>query len=251
MRDICSQLKLSLKVYINNRQWPYIRTNCLLCRGATGISQPLCRLCLDTLPRTGMFCPCCGLPETRQDATMPCASCLKRRPVFDLCLSAYRYEYPVNRIIQKIKYSRRIELINPIIQTLAGVLTCHYQQQPPWPEAIIPVPLHYKRLVSRGFNQAGLLASSLARQLPVRLPLSNPLKRQKNTLSQKGLAAKDRRKNIHNAFILKKKARIHHVAVIDDVVTTCETVTEISRVLKKNGVQKVDIWCLARTPPSP
>ncbi len=250
MRSFFSQLKKYFKVYKRRLGLPLFQINCLLCRGKTTNTSTLCTQCLDCFPLSRSFCARCGLPMDDQISAELCASCIQNEPAFDLCLSAFLYKYPVNRVIQKIKYNRRLELINPMTLPLAEILMDHYSEGR-WPEVIIPVPLHRKRLRSRGFNQAHLLAKSLVKQLPsvaTRVIKTDLIKRQVNTPSQQGLTAKERRKNIREAFSLNKKVEYQHVAVIDDVVTTAETISEISRLLKKNGVEKVDIWCLARTP---
>ena len=179
-----------------------------------------------------------------------CPQCQQQPPAFDLCLSAYLYEFPVNRIIQSIKYNGRFELIRPITRHLTDILQDYYSDSP-WPETIIPVPLHKSRLRQRGYDQALLIAREICAQLRSFGHLSvdiHSLKRTRPTQPQQGLDAKTRRKNLRNAFTMNNQAGYRHVALIDDVVTTGETVSEISRLLKQHRVERVDIWSLARTP---
>ena len=115
----------------------------------------------------------------------------------------------------------------------------------------MPVPLHASRLRERGYNQALELAKPLARAL--RIPLAEGvLSRTKPTAAQTILDAKTRRKNLRGAFVvnesLRAKIEATHIALIDDVMTTGATLRECTRVLKRAGVARVDVWALARAP---
>ena len=117
------------------------------------------------------------------------------------------------------------------------------------PDMLIPVPLHRMRLIKRGFNQAVELSSYAGRTLDIPL-LSTGLRRKRNTKAQSGLSRKQRQSNVRDAFYWhgsKKPGR--HVALIDDVMTTGTTVTECTRVLKKAGAKRVDVWVPARAIP--
>ncbi len=238
---------MNFKVYrYISRIFPF-RINCLLCKGRTTFSMPLCSYCIASFPVPTTFCSCCDLPLADSESEF-CAECLQTGgPAFDRCLTAFLYNYPVDRVIQKIKYNNGLELISPMVRTLAKTLNDHYKDHP-WPETIIPVPLHPKKLRTRGFNQAQLIAKSLIRAIPDCFTLSQCIAKKTETAPQQGLSAKKRRKNIKKTFSICQKQNYRHVAIIDDVVTTGATVSEISKLLKKEGVKKVDIWCLARTP---
>lgn len=243
------QLNFVSKVYKWLSNTLCIQVHCLLCRANTTWKQPVCQLCLESCPFPHSFCSICGLPVTCNTIEV-CAQCQQQPPCFDLCLSGYLYEFPVNRIVQNIKYNGRLELIRPITRQLTDILQDYYSDSP-WPEAIIPVPLHKRRLYQRGYDQALLIAREIYTQLRQTCNFSldiHCLKRKIATRTQQGLDARARRKNLRNAFTMDDKAGYTHVALIDDVVTTGETVSEISRLLKKHQVQRVDVWSLARTP---
>ena len=226
-----------------------IQIHCLLCRTHTTWQQPICQLCLESCPSPDSFCAVCGLPFN-SSLTGVCGQCLQQPPAFDLCLSGYLYEFPVNRIVQNIKYNGRLELIRPITRHLADILQDYYSDSP-WPETIIPVPLHKRRLCQRGYDQSLLIAREIHAQLRHIRHLDldiNCLKREHATKTQQGLDVRGRRKNLRNAFSMNNQAGYKHVALVDDVVTTGETASEISRLLKRCGTRRVDIWCLARTP---
>ena len=116
------------------------------------------------------------------------------------------------------------------------------------PEVIIPVPLYHFRQWQRGYNQADLLTRQLSRWLNI--PNANQVvKRVKHTHTQRGLTAKGRRHNLKNAFALtveKKDFPYRRVALVDDVITTGSTLNEISKLLRKLGVEEIQVWGLAR-----
>jgi ComF family protein len=115
------------------------------------------------------------------------------------------------------------------------------------PQLLIPVPLHPGRLRERGYNQALELARPLSRRLAIPLDYLS-CRRTRPTQAQSELPMKERRKNVRGAFQVKGEIPARHVALIDDVVTTGSTVTELTRLLKRHGVRRVQVWTLARTP---
>lgn len=116
------------------------------------------------------------------------------------------------------------------------------------PQALLAVPLHTGRLRQRGCNQALELAKPLARAFGLPLPVQG-LHRVRATLAQSELDAGARRRNVRGAFAVSRGARLpDHVAVVDDVMTTGSTLAECARMLKRSGVQRVDVWALARAP---
>ncbi|WP_421864362.1 ComF family protein [Motiliproteus sp.] len=139
---------------------------------------------------------------------------------------------------------------------LSGLLQRHLEQQygseSPWPQRLIPVPLHPKRRLVRGFDQAAELARKLGSALS--LPVDNrSCSRRLDTPQQQGLDAKQRRRNLRHAFhvdaqLLHRQGSTQHIALIDDVMTTGSTAQALSVKLKRAGVQQIDLWCLARTP---
>lgn len=240
---------------IVNRVYSWLQNNlnleihCLLCRGSTYWETPVCPLCIGSCPVCDFPCHRCGLPV--QDMTTSlCTQCMIHPPIYDHCLSGYLYEYPVSQMIQAIKYQSRLELIAPVSRQLTHSLQDFYLDSP-WPQALIPIPLHKKRLRQRGYDQTLLLARELKKQLPEDAPTlldTRLLTRVKATDPQQGLSAIDRRKNIRQAFSLASPSSYQHIALFDDVVTTGETVSEAARLFKKSGAIRVDVWALARTP---
>ena len=116
-------------------------------------------------------------------------------------------------------------------------------------DLLTPVPLHYRRLVSRGFNQSAWLAAEVARNSDVPLCV-DAMKRIRATPSQAGLAARARKRNVAGAFKVRKSRRKRvedkRVILIDDVLTTGATLTACTRALKQAGAARVDVLVLAR-----
>ena len=116
-------------------------------------------------------------------------------------------------------------------------------------DVIVPVPLHYTRLASRGFNQSAWLADAVSRRTGV--PVSvDALKRTRRTPTQGGLSAKARRRNMAGAFAPHPKRTGHvqgkRVLLVDDVLTTGATLSACTRALKRAGARHVDVLVLAR-----
>lgn len=103
-----------------------------------------------------------------------------------------------------------------------------------------------RRLRDRGFNQALEIADVISDCC--RIPIDNRCcRRVKHTDAQRNLSAKQRQRNISNAFRVDREIAARKVAIVDDVVTTGATVTELSKTLLRNGVEEVHVWAVART----
>ena len=119
---------------------------------------------------------------------------------------------------------------------------------PPRPDALLPVPLHPSRLRERGYNQALELARPLAREFGIALR-TDLLVRSRATSTQSNLDAAERRRNLRGAFAIVDNAALPaHVAIVDDVMTTGTTLQECAKTLLRAGVERVDVWALARAP---
>jgi ComF family protein len=180
-----------------------------------------------------------------------CEFCWKKLPRFSTeeIFAPFKYQEPINDFITALKFGEKLPYAKLLSEIMYEPLLEYYQNRPK-PEIIIPVPLHKKRLRERGFNQALEIAKPLAKKLQIPLDY-NFVIRVKNTLAQSSLSVKDRQKNIRNAFLIQKKIaakqKYQHVAIIDDVITTGNTIDELCKVLRENGITKIDIWCAAKT----
>jgi ComF family protein len=232
-----------LRARIHVGQW-ICPPHCSLCGGdgqAGGID--LCAECEADLPPNTHCCERCAEPlqHTLSDARLLCGACLKRAPRFDASVIPFRYAYPMDHMIRRLKYGRAIALGRVLGELFARRLPAELTR----PETLIPVPLSQRRFVERGYNQAIVLAEHVHRGTGIALA-TDVLVRTRETREQAGLTQRERRLNIRRAFDLAYKPLAKHVAVIDDVVTTGSTVNEIARVLKRAGVKRVDVWAIAR-----
>ena len=110
-------------------------------------------------------------------------------------------------------------------------------------DLVVPVPLHKKRFVERGFNQAKLIAKIVAREIDK--PCQEFVIRSRHTLQQAKLKREDRLKNVKNAFVIENNID-GNVLLIDDVFTTGSTLQECAKVLKKGGAKAVIGFTIAR-----
>ena len=174
-----------------------------------------------------------------------CACCFPQPPAFDGCIAAYIYRYPIDLMIKKIKYQARLDLIQPLSETLIDRVRLECVELP---ECLVPVPLHQTRFRQRGFNQAQEIVRALVKKLA--LPIaSGRLKRHKATTQQYDLSPAQRKINVYGAFSVVKSMSCKRIALVDDVVTTGATAAELASLLKHNGAEHVQIWSLAQAPP--
>lgn len=219
-----------------------IPVDCLYCRGETTGDLPLCELCRQQLPKNLSFCPSCAEPLSIHTKQPLCGKCLKSSPAYDLALSPYLYQAPISNLITRFKFHSDL----CAGQLLAKLLADHLQQElTQLPGCIIPVPLHSTRLMQRGFNQSHELAGFVAKQLSLPV-LTGYCIRQRHTDSQSGLDEKQRKQNIRRAFTMVKALPYQHVAIIDDVMTTGNTVNELAKVLRQGGATMIQVWCVSR-----
>jgi len=210
--------------------------DCFLC-AAPGGDNLLCPSCADSLPRlTAERCPVCALPTP--DAGI-CGACLKRAPHFDATQAVFRYEFPVDRLIQSLKYAHRLASADFFGKALAQISAPHR------PDLIVPVPLAAARLAQRGFNQALEIARPLARATGAPMETSR-IRRHRDTTPQASLPWKERTKNIRHAFECEIDLTGKAVLVVDDVMTTGATLDELARTLKAHGAARVENRVLAR-----
>ena len=210
--------------------------DCCLCAAPAGDSL-LCVSCAASLPRlTAERCPICALPTPGANI---CGACLKQAPHFDATQAVFRYEFPVDRLIQSLKYVHRLASADFLGRALAALSI------PFRPDLILPVPLAPARLAERGFNQALELARPLARALGVPLEIGH-VHRRRDTAPQASLPWKERRQNIRHAFECGIDLGGRTVLVVDDVMTTGATLDELARILKAHGAARVENCVLAR-----
>lgn len=214
---------------------------CLLCGDAGAEGVDLCTACIAELPRNTHCCERCALPLPISAPL--CGRCQRKAPQWHAAWAPFRYAWPLDRLETRFKFSRDL--------AAGRVLATLWQRQahpPVLPQLILPVPLHRRRLRERGYNQALEMARPLSRALNI--PCAHDvLRRVRHTDAQTALDATERRRNLRGAFALRNGVALPaHVVVLDDVFTTGTTLSECTRVLKRAGVERVDVWALARAP---
>ena len=225
-----------------NKLLPY---TCVLCHHPSQRTQDLCEPCHSEMPILTHSCQRCAreLPPTLPNRL--CSHCLKQPPPFDATYAAFSYKDSVTKLILNLKFNNALNNARLLGELLAKRIKEDWYQQQDLPDIIIPVPLHSKRLTERGFNQALEIAKLVAKSL--KLPLeTTSCQRIKFTSPQATLKVEHRLNNIKNAFLINKDFSNKHIAIIDDVITTGQTITEFAFSLKKAGAKKIDIWCCAR-----
>lgn len=193
------------------------------------------------MPRAQQCCRRCGVATGRQVAL--CGVCVRRPPAFHATLAAFDYAPPVSGLVQRYKFNRDLAAG----RVLAGLMAAEiHRRAVDRPDALVPVPLHPRRELWRGFNQARLLAGDLSREHGG-TPVVSLLKRVRRTRVQSELPAKRRAGNVRRAFAMRDGMELpDHVALVDDVMTSGATVAECARVLRAGGVRRVDVWVIAR-----
>lgn len=209
--------------------------DCLLC-GAPAGAEILCDVCADALPRLpDALCPVCALPTPSGET---CGACLKQAPHFDSTHAGFRYDFPIDRLVQALKYDHRLAIAPWFARALLPA-------PPPEGELMLALPLAKLRLAERGFNQALEIARPLARALALPLALE-ACRRIEGGPPQASLPWRDRHRNVRGVFECSMNLRGKSVVVIDDVMTTGATLNEFARTLKKQGAARVTNWVVAR-----
>lgn len=189
-------------------------------------------------------------------STMPCARCQQNPPHLRRTIAAFRYAYPLDGLIQRLKYQQQLALADWLGTALADKLaetradTRPNTRAAPNVSALIPMPLHPRRLRERGFNQAVEIARPVARTLHIPL-LLDAVQRYRDTPAQVGLSYAERQANLRGAFVLNPKFRSllrgRRVALLDDVLTTSASLNALAETVLEAGVTEVEAWVVART----
>lgn len=212
---------------------------CLLCGCPSRRALDLCGPCADDLPALHAACERCALPLP---APGTCGQCLQHPPPFAVALAACHHQQPVAGMIHRLKYGGDLAQARPLAALLGQRLQARVG---PLPDVLVPVPLHWRRLLRRGFNQALELALPLGRMLDIPVA-ANLVTRQRATPFQVGLARTERRRNLTGAFRIRATTPPRHVALIDDVITTGSTLEALASCLAAAGVTRIEAWAVAR-----
>jgi len=166
-------------------------------------------------------------------------------PAYDRARAAVRYDDVARTLVQSLKYSDRLDLAPIMGRWMARAGRALLSDA----DALVPVPLHWRRQWARRFNQSAALAGVISAlgNVPV---VHGGLKRVRATPQQVGLSKTERADNVQGAFRVpaERKADIagRRVVLIDDVLTSGATVDACARALLRAGVAHIDVLVFAR-----
>ena len=213
-----------------------------VCPGCAEASPAgLCGVCRAALARVPDACERCGLGR-------PVASCPRRGRAWHVerVLAPFVYSAPLDGYVHALKYrgARRLG------RTLALALVDHLRDAAGDVDALVPVPLHARRLRERGFNQAMEIARTLGRAFERPVLLAG-IRRRGAQVTQAGHGAAERLENVAAAFAVERDLAGARLAIVDDVVTTGATVNALAAALRGAGATRCEVWAVARTPERP
>jgi ComF family protein len=228
---------------------------CLTCRAPVTAAGTQCSDCARLPNPTGaLVCDRCGvslgsglLAERTADRRLVCPACHDTPPAFAAARAALIYDEAAKRLILPLKYARRTDLARWLARRMAAAAPELLDQA----DLLVPVPLHWRRLVARGYNQAALLAGHLGRS--ARRPVAySALRRRRATppLGERGAA--ERAALLEGVFDVPERERRRiagrRVLLVDDVLTSGATLSACARALLSAGAARVDALVAARVP---
>lgn len=220
---------------------------CLLCGlrlHDAADSGGFCAACMAGIAPLGAACCClCARPFAGATASHLCGSCLQRPPGFTMVHAAGRYHGSIKDAVHRLKHCSQLALARPLGRILGEVVAGAAAGGRF--DMIVPVPLHRHRLRTRGYNQAVEIARPLSRQLglPIQAGLWQPSRR---TPQQQGLSADQRSRNLRQAFTLARQVTEARILLVDDIMTTGETVRECCRMLAQGGAEEIQVAVVGR-----
>ena len=215
---------------------------CIACGKNMSDSNGLCNKCLKKLPIVlPPLCTGCG---AENDGIFDiCPKCLKeqKRP-WKSAYALMRMEGEGKKLIHRFKYSDDTTLAR-FFSVAASEKIIGSDNKP---DIIVPVPLHWTRRLTRGYNQSALFANFISKQ--TRIPYRSILKRVKKTPRQVKLNREKRMKNMDGAFTVKKKSTCENrrILLVDDVMTTGTTLTYAAKALLEASAKEVNVLVILR-----
>jgi ComF family protein len=217
---------------------------CAACDEPITAGAGLCDACAISLVALAARCPRCARPVSGP-ADVTCRRCRREPPPFAEIAAPFVYGGELAAALRRLKFGGRRD----VARTLAPLLGPPLADAAAGCDLIVPVPLHWRRMARRGFNQAALLVRHAR---PATAPPVDQLslRRVRATLPQTGLDARARRRNVSAAFAVaaRRRARVagRRVLLVDDIVTTGATMAAAAAALMAAGARSVTGFCAAR-----
>ncbi|MDD4556434.1 MAG: ComF family protein [Alphaproteobacteria bacterium] len=221
---------------------------CINCGKILNDQDGLCEECFSQISFISRpFCEKCGQPfEAHSSDVKLCGACLKeKKPLFRLFRSVFLYDDFSKKMILSLKFMDKTENAKHLARMMNNAGEDIFSEGV---DVIIPIPLHYNRMLKRRYNQSGLLAQHLAKICHVSIDYSSVI-RCKNNRPQVEFSGKRRHQNIKGVFQVKRPEKIEEkrILLVDDVYTTGSTMKECAKELLKAGAKSVDFLTIART----
>ncbi|KAA9006903.1 double zinc ribbon domain-containing protein [Histidinibacterium aquaticum] len=224
---------------------------CLMCEERTAIEFALCGTCWAETPFiTGLSCDQCGaaLPGEADGASVLCDDCLTIARPWERGRAALSYRDLGRRIVLALKHGDRTDLARPAATWMAGAAGPLLREE----SVIVPVPLHWTRLVKRRYNQAALLANALGRETGRRV-IPDLLARRLRTQPLGGKSRDARFAALAEAIVPRGRGRLdgEPVLLVDDVMTSGATLAAAAEAAGTAGAGSIDVLTLARAEKDP
>ncbi len=220
--------------------WP---TRCLICLQTVPATSPiehLCPGCLSILPWNTAACARCAQPLPMELAY--CAHCLNKPTQQQRAYILFDYTAPISDWIHAAKFEASFIHCRLLSQLLSHTLA---HRSTSFPQCILPMPLHSRRLRQRGYNQAIEIARTVCQRFAIPMD-THSLQRHRYSQSQSTLALKERKSNVYDSFNLRQPLTVSHIALLDDVSTSGNTLEAASRALLMQGPLELEYWCIAK-----
>ena len=232
---------------------------CYLCGLRSYREYPLCSGCQSDLIANKDCCLLCALPLRTENGnstvrsassgspTTRCGQCLQNPPAYNRVIAPWLYDEKMAFLLHRWKFHGERRLTSLLAYLWVSQLRTSIVQV----DLIIPVPLHWTKLLRRGFNQSQLLCLALQHHSEAMKSAklnSKLVQRHRATSPQSTLPAPLRISNLRGAFTARQRCDNLRIAIVDDVLTTGSTATAMATTLRDAGASYIEIWCLARTP---